>query len=422
MMGEGNHQIIGLPGEVFRPSCWGYSDCAGVFAGALDECVGIICASDMGGDLIFYKPEGAINELSIMLKLSVIGVGNWGINHIRIFHQLPDVQIASVCDLHEENLTKVRQIGSNIPISRNADEVISDTNIDAVVVATPAEEHYGLAKHVLMAGKHCLVEKPITLKVEHAEELIEIAESKNLVLMVGHLLLYHPAVLKLKEYISNGELGTIYYMYSNRVNLGQVRKTENALWSLAPHDISVMLFLLEKEPIAVSAHGKCFLQDGIEDVVFFSLDFQGNVLGHGQVSWLDPHKIRKFTVVGSKKMVVFDDMDATEKIKIFDKGVHGERRIESYGDVLTIRNGDIHIPYIQMSEPLKIECQHFVDCILSNKKPRTDGYDGLRVLRVLEAAQKSLNSGGIPVKISPTGGIDSVRGINSAARFKLTRA
>ncbi len=335
-----------------------------------------------------------------MLKLSIIGAGNWGINHIRIFHQLNDVQVASVCDLHEENLIKVRQIDSSILISRDADEIITNTRTDAVVIAASASEHFRLARLALQAGKHCLVEKPIALKVEHAEELIEIAESKSLILMVGHLLLYHPAVLKLKEYVSSGDLGTVYYMYSNRVNLGQVRKTENALWSLAPHDISVMLFLLDREPISVSTHGRCFLQDGIQDVVFFSLDFQDNVMGHGQVSWLDPHKIRRFTAVGSKKMVVFDDMDATEKIKIFDKGVHGERRIVSYADVLTIRNGDIYIPFIQMSEPLKIECQHFVDCVLNSRKPRTDGYDGLRVLRVLQAAQQSLDRGGIPIEIS----------------------
>jgi len=219
--------------------------------------------------------------------------------------------------------------------------------------------------------------------------------------MVGHLLEYHPGVEKLKQMIVSGDLGDIYYLYSQRVNLGIVRHDENALWSFAPHDISVMLYLLEQEPISVSARGECYLQSGIEDVVFVNLHFADRTMAQLQLSWLDPHKLRKLTIVGSQKMVVFDDVESTEKIRIYDKAAE-RRDYESYGDAITLRFGDVVIPHIDMTEPLKVECSHFLECIEKDRTPRSDGHDGLRVVRVLEAAQKSLDLNGVPVDVNPS--------------------
>src|SRR5258706_11952436 len=218
--------------------------------------------------------------------------------------------------------------------------------------------------------------------------------------MVGHLLIHHPGVRYLKGLVDKGELGEVFYIYSQRVNLGKVRRDENALWSFAPHDLSVILHLLGAEPIDVVARGSAFLQGSVEDVVFVDLRFPGGKMAHVHVSWLDPHKLRKVTVVGSQKMVVFDDMEASEKIRIYDKGVDRAGQVVSYGDALTVRSGDIVIPKISLQEPLRIECQHFVDCIRERKNPVTDGQDGLRVVRVLAAAQTSLDAGGAPVAIA----------------------
>ena len=261
---------------------------------------------------------------------------------------------------------------------------------------SPALQHYETAKLALESGKHVFVEKPMTTRVSEAEDLVEIAGRNGLTLMVGHLLVHHPAVDTLKSMINDGELGETYYLYSQRVNLGIVRTDENALWSLAPHDIAVILYLLDQDPDAVSARGESYLQRGIEDVVFVNLHFKDGKMAQLQVSWLDPHKIRKLTIVGSEKMVVFDDMESTEKIRIYDKAAEREN-YESYGEAITLRFGDVVIPHIHMDEPLKLECQHFVDCVGREVKSKSDGLDGLRVVRVLQAAQRSLEQGGIPV-------------------------
>jgi predicted dehydrogenase len=253
---------------------------------------------------------------------------------------------------------------------------------------------------MLEAGKDVYVEKPLTLEVAHAEELVRLARKHDRILMVGHLLLYHPAVRYLKGMVERGEMGDVYYIYSQRVNLGKVRRDENALWSFAPHDLSVILHLLDMEPLDVVARGSAFIQGTVEDVVFVDLRFPGGKLAHLHVSWLDPHKIRKFTVVGSQKMVVFDDMDASEKIRIYDKGVDRAGQVVSYGDALTVRSGDILIPKISLQEPLRLECQHFVECVRERKRPLTDGEDGLRVVKVLAAAQASLEAGGAPVALA----------------------
>ena len=279
-------------------------------------------------------------------------------------------------------------------------EILATDAIQAVVLAVPAVAHFDLARRALRAGKHVYVEKPISLSYAHATELTELAESHGLVLMVGHLMEYHPALQVLKDLVESGELGDVYYVYSERVNLGVVRKDENALWSLAPHDISMILHLLDTEPVNVSARGACYLQESIEDVVFVNLHFADGKMAQIQVSWLDPHKVRKLTLVGSKKMVVFDDVESAEKVRIYDKAAEREATsYESYGDSITLRFGDVTIPHLRMAEPLKIECQHFVDCVKSGTTPMSDGRDGMRVVRVLEAAQQSLEMGGKPVEL-----------------------
>ena len=339
--------------------------------------------------------------MSDRIGIAVVGTGDWGANLVRNFANLPGARLVAVCDADPKRLEKTAAQYPGTKAYADVSLVAADPEIKGVVVSASAPGHYPLAKALLEAGKDVYVEKPLTLEVAHAEELCKLAKERNLILMVGHLLLYHPGVQFMKKMVTDGSLGDVYYIYCQRVNLGKVRKDENALWSFAPHDLSVVLHLLGMEPTDVVARGSDFLQPGVEDVVFVDLKFPGGKMAHVHVSWLDPHKLRKFTVVGSKKMVVFDDMDASEKIKIYDKGVDRAGEVVSYGDSLTVRNGDILIPKISLQEPLKLECSHFVECIRECKKPLTDGLDGLRVVKVLDAAQRSLKSGGQPVAIQP---------------------
>lgn len=331
--------------------------------------------------------------------IACIGTGYWGKNLVRNFYNLPGCSLKVCCDLNIKTLEAIVAQYPGVSATTNYEEVLDDPGIDAVVLASPAVKHYEMAKQAMEAGKHVYVEKPLSLQVKDAEDLCQIADSNGCVLMVGHLLEYHPGIQKLKQLIDNGELGEIYYLYTQRVNLGIIRKDENALWSLAPHDISIVLYLLGQEPNTVSARGESYLQLGIEDVVFCNLHFTDRTMAQIQVSWLDPHKIRKVTVVGSRKMVVFDDVEATEKVRIYDKGV-SEREYASYGDALTLRFGDITIPRIDMAEPLRVECQHFIECVQKGEIPRSDGWDGLRVVRVLDAAERSLKNQGAPVSIT----------------------
>ncbi len=332
------------------------------------------------------------------ITVAIAGCGQWGVNHVRTFANAPGCRVAWLADSDPKRLSKAQELARGAKTSPDLDQALRDDSVQACVIATNSESHHALAKKALEAGKHVLVEKPLALSARDAGELVEIAAKKGLVLMVGHLLLYHPAVDYLKGLLVKGELGQILYLYSVRVNLGAIRKNENALWSLAPHDISVMLHLMGQHPEKAIANGKCFLQKGIEDVVFFSLDFPGGQVAHAQVSWLDPHKIRKFTVVGTKKMAAFDDMEATEKVKLYDKGVNQEIRYGSYDEVLTLREGDISIPYFRMTEPLRVEAAHFLDCVRENRKPLSDGENGLAVVRILEAITGALKSGK-PVEI-----------------------
>jgi len=338
-------------------------------------------------------------EVSETVGIAVVGTGDWGANLVRNFANLPGARLVAVCDSDPARLAKTAAQYPGTRAVARVEEIAAAPDIQGVVVAASAVSHYPLAKILLEAGKDVYVEKPLALKVEHAEELVRLAQANDRILMVGHLLLFHPGVRYLKQLVTSGELGDLYYLYSQRVNLGKVRKDENALWSFAPHDLSVILHLLDAEPIDVVARGSSFLQGTVEDVVFVDLRFPGGKLAHVHVSWLDPHKLRKFTVVGSQKMVVFDDMEASEKIRVYDKGVDRAGQIVSYGDALTVRSGDILIPKISLQEPLKLECLHFVECVRKHERPLTDGRDGLAVVKVLAAAQASLEQGGAPVPI-----------------------
>jgi len=333
-----------------------------------------------------------------MIQLAIVGLGYWGPNLLRNFDQLRDCKVLFCCDLNDANLRSVHEQYPHVQTTNDYDTLVANPQIDAIVIATSAVTHYDLAKKALLNNKHVFVEKPLTMNLGQAVFLVEMAERVDRKLMVGHLMEYHPAIEKLKEIIKSGELGEIYYLYSQRVNLGKIRKDENALWSFAPHDLSIIMYLLDMEPESVSARGQAYLQEGIEDVAFVNLQFPDKIMAQIQLSWLDPHKIRKTTVVGSKKMAVFDDMEATEMLKIYDKGVLNAQ-FASFGEALSLRFGDISIPYIKMTEPLKLECQHFLDCIKNNQTPRSDGHDGLRVVKVLQAAQESLDQNGMPIDI-----------------------
>ncbi len=333
------------------------------------------------------------------MNVALIGVGYWGPNLARIFSELPGCNLHTICDKKKDRLDSIKASFPNVNTTQDYKTLLGNPELEAIAVVTEAQHHYEIAKECLLAGKHVLVEKPLALNSHKCEDLIGIAKAKNRILMVGHLLEYHPGIRKLKELIDSGEIGKVYYIYSQRVNLGEIRRYENALWSFGPHDVSVILYLLGEEPESVNALGESYLQENIEDVVFVNLHFKDKGMAQVHISWLDPHKIRKFTIVGSKKMVVFDDMESSEKIKIYDKGADFPGKYVSYGDSITLRIGDISIPKIDMKEPLKIECQHFLDCIRENKSPLSDGADGLRVVRVLEAAQKSMENYGTLVKL-----------------------
>ena len=334
------------------------------------------------------------------IGIAVVGTGDWGANLVRNFAALPGARLAALCDSDPQRLARTAAQHPGARALAHVDEIAAAPEVQGVVVSASAVNHFPLARTLLEAGKDVYVEKPLALQVSHAEELVRLAAQKGRILMVGHLLIHHPGVRYLKGMVDRGDLGELYYIYSQRVNLGKVRRDESALWSFAPHDLSVILHLLGMEPIDVVARGSAFLQGRVEDVVFVDLRFPGGKLAHVHVSWLDPHKLRKFTVVGSQKMVVFDDMEASEKIRIYDKGVDRAGQVVSYGDALTVRSGDIVIPRISLQEPLRIECQHFVDCIRERRAPITDGQDGLRVVRVLAAAQASLDAGGAPMPVA----------------------
>lgn len=332
------------------------------------------------------------------IRVGIIGLGAWGWNVGRCFYELPDCDLVACCDLGEARRGMAEKHWPGVKTFATADEMLMKSEIDAAVVSTPAVTHYPLVRKALLADLDVFVEKPFTLRVKHAEELASLSEVRSRILMVGHLLEYHPVVEELRNLIRSGELGDIYYIYTQRVNLGRIRGDENALWSFAPHDISQILYMLGMEPVDVSARGQSFIQHEIEDVVFLSLFFENRIMAHIHISWLDPHKTRTTTIVGSKKMAVFNDTAATEKLRIYDSRAMPQQA-QSYGEAIQVRFGEIRIPRVSTAEPLKIECQHFLDCVANRMTPRSNAMDGLRVVRILEAAQESLKQDGIPVQL-----------------------
>jgi predicted dehydrogenase len=323
------------------------------------------------------------------LQVGVVGLGYWGPNLARNFDRVPGADLRWICDASEE--ARVRW-APEFPAARatpELDELLADPELDAVAVATRVPTHAELAMRVLAAGKHCFVEKPLAQSVAEAEQVVAAARDSGRVLMVGHLLEYHPGVEKLREISASGELGEIFYIYSNRLNLGKLRADENALWSLGAHDVSVVLHLAGEEPTEVQAFGESYMRPGVEDVAFCYLRFPSGLAAHLHLSWLDPHKERRFTVVGSKRMATFDDMELERKVTVYDKGF--DQDFSSYGEYIA-RSGDIWSPRVSNEEPLRIECRHFLERVRDGREPRSGGESGLRVVRVLEALQRSLEA------------------------------
>jgi predicted dehydrogenase len=335
------------------------------------------------------------------VRVAALGLGYWGPNLARAWSGLEDTELAWLCDLDEGRLDRLGRQFQEARVTRDLDEVLADETVEAVSIATSAPTHASLALRAIEAGKHVFVEKPLALTSADARAMAGAAERAGVLMVVGHLLVHHPGVAKLKELVETGELGRTHYLYSNRQNLGQVRSDENALWSLGAHDISVMLHLVGELPESVSAQGQCFIHEGIEDVVFGTLRFPSGVIAHMHLSWMDPFKMRKMTIVGSDKMAVFDDMNPDEKVKIFNKGVtHSgngngrEWQPASYGEYVQLRHGDTYIPRISSEEPLRIQCRHFARCVRGVEEPRAGAAQGLAVVEVLEALQRSLDNDG----------------------------
>lgn len=335
-----------------------------------------------------------------MIRIAVIGAGAWGINHVRAFCRTKGAKLVAVCDASDEALARAEAIAPGARLERDVERILDAHDVDGVVIATPAMTHASLAVDALRAGKHVLVEKPLALSAPEAEAVVGAAEEAGRILMVGHLMLFHPATQRLKQMIASGELGDIFYLYALRVNLGRIRRDENAMWSLAPHDVSIICHLLDERPVSVSARGGSYLQPGIADVAFVNLRFPTGLLAQIQLSWLDPRKERRLTIVGSRKMVEFDDVHPVEKLRIYDKGFDRPPAFTEYAEYLSIRNGDIYIPRVPMVEPLELECRHFVECIAEGRQPLTDGRSGAEVVRILAAAQRSLDADGMPVDLS----------------------
>jgi predicted dehydrogenase len=327
------------------------------------------------------------------IKVGVIGAGYWGPNLIRNFVELHESQVVVVVDLKDDRLSHVQAIYPQIITTKNYEDLFN-MGLDAIVVATPPSTHFKFALEALQHGLHVLVEKPLALSSQDAETLIEMAEQKNLVLMVGHTFCYNAAVRTLKGLIEKDEIGTVYYIDSARLNLGLFQLGLNVLWDLGPHDISIFSYVLGYQPIAISAQGIHCIFEGIQDVIYLNMIFPNNILGHVHLSWIDPCKVRRVTVVGSKKMVVYNDIESSEKIRIYDKGIETQVYTNSFEEFqCSYRYGDMLVPNIRFVEPLKLECQDFLDCIMTGKEPCTNGYEGLKVVKVLEAAQRSLMNG-----------------------------
>ncbi len=328
-----------------------------------------------------------------MIRIGIIGYGYWGPNITRNFNSIEDAEVKSICDISQSSRSRARKAFPNIPVTRDCKEVISSPDIDAVAIVTPVSTHYALAKDVLEHGKHVFIEKPFTATFVQAEELIELAEKNSLKIMVDHTFLFTGAVKKIKQIIDEDILGNIYYYDSTRVNLGLFQHDVNVIWDLAPHDFSIMDFIIEQEPVAISASGKSHV-NGFEDIAYITVHFSNNMIAHFNVNWLSPVKVRSTLIGGEKKMLVWNDVDADEKIKIYDKGIEVQNREGIYNLLVSYRSGDMWAPKVDHKEALSLEAEYFVDCIENDKRPINDGQAGLRVVRMLNACDESLRNNG----------------------------
>ena len=334
-------------------------------------------------------------------NIAVVGCGYWGPNLIRNFNSLPGCNVKIACDLEEDRLIHMKSLYPGIEITTEFEKVIDRSEIDVIAIATPVRFHFEMAKKSLLAGKHTFIEKPMASSAAECNELIEIAESKNLTVLVGHTFIYSPPVRKIKELISRNALGDIQYISSRRLNLGLFQPDINVAWDLAPHDISIILYVMDLAPHSVNCQGKAHINPEIEDVTSMVLNFDNGCFGTIQSSWLDPNKIREMTFVGSKRMLVYNDLEPTEKIKIYDKRVEAPPHYDTFAEFhYSYHYGDMYSPYLKQYEPLKKECQHFLDCITTGAKPESGGDVGLKVVEILEAASESLKREGAKVEIS----------------------
>ena len=332
---------------------------------------------------------------SARIRFGVIGYGYWGPQLVRNLDRLPLGQVTHIADLSPERRETAQFEWPGIHVTPSFEEVL-ESDVQAVIVATPIRTHYALARMALEHGKDVFVEKPLAATTQEARELVRLAEDLGRILMVGHTFMYNPAVEELRRLVQSGALGSVYYVDAVRLNLGLFQRDINVMWDLAPHDLSILNYVLGMEPVAVSAHGAGYVRHHIEDVVYLSLRYPNGILAHVHVSWLNPSKVRRFTVVGDRRMVVYDDVEATEKIRIFNRGVDAPSHTSTFGEFqLSYRYGDIVSPHLRWTEPLAVECSHFAQSILERKAPRSDGRDGLRVVRMLETANKSLAEGGV---------------------------
>jgi predicted dehydrogenase len=337
------------------------------------------------------------------LLVGVVGCGYWGPNLVRNFKGLPNCTLKAMCDISQARLNHLRSLYSDVEGVTDFEQLLNGVGIDAVAVATPVKDHYALAKASLLAGKHTLIEKPMASCSAECEELIEIAERNGLVLMVGHTFLYSAPVRKIVDVVQAGDIGEIRYISSRRLNLGLYQKDINVAWDLAPHDISIILHVLGEFPLVVNCQGNAHLTPGVEDVTNISLGFRHKRFASIQSSWLEPRKIREMTIVGTRRMIVYDDLETNEKIRIYDVRVERPPHYDTFADFhYSYHYGDSYIPYLKQEEPLRVECQHFLDCIEKGITPLTGGREGLELVRVLEAASKSLKTAGAPVTFSPS--------------------
>ena len=342
--------------------------------------------------------RGLPSAMGRPVSVGVVGYGYWGPNLVRSFKGLPNCKLRAACDTSETRLKHMRVLNPDIQDTKDYNYFLNELGLDAVVIATPVQHHYPLAKASLSAGKHTLIEKPMASSSAECAELIEIAERNGLILMVGHTFLYSAPVRKIVEIVSAGDLGTIRYINSRRLNLGLFQKDVNVAWDLAPHDISIILHVLGESPLSVNCQGNAHVTPGIEDVTNLSLNFPHKQFATIQSSWLEPRKVREMTIVGTRRMIVYDDLQTIEKIRVYDVRVERPPHYDTFAEFhYSYHYGDSYIPRLNQEEPLKVECQHFIDCIQNGTKPLTGGREGMELVRILEAASESLLQNGAPV-------------------------